>query len=65
VDLRDYRATRSWLSAVPIVVKVVAIWEELVSVDREHRPAVDWDSVPVTSVFGGRTREPAVIVNAR
>jgi hypothetical protein len=28
---RDYRATRSLLSAVPIVVKVVAIWVELVS----------------------------------
>jgi hypothetical protein len=28
---RDQRATRSWLSAVPIVVNVVAIWVELVS----------------------------------
>jgi hypothetical protein len=28
---RDQRATRSWLSAVPIVVKVVAIWFEFVS----------------------------------
>ncbi len=27
----DYRATRRWLSAVPIEVKVVAIWFELVS----------------------------------